>query len=351
MSACRGLVVDGAEIRFGARPGLCDVKLSVARGERLALLGPSGSGKTSLLRAIAGLHEVTEGAIVVDGRDVTRELPERRGTVYMHQSPSLFAHLTVIDNVGFPLEVRGTRRAHARDQAAALLDRVRLGALALRAPHTLSGGQRHRVALARALAANPAVLLLDEPFASLDPELRVDVRQAVLDLIGRDESAPAVVLVTHDVDEAAVAADRVAILLDGRLAQIASPEATLNAPASVAVARFLGLPNVLPGTRISDGIVTFALGRTASGGRVGPVTVVVRASGVRVDQAGRGVPARVVSVHYRVAGALLHLNVNGQMVVGVPTPGMSVARGDRVDVTVDLDGLHVIDDADEARVV
>ena len=174
----------------------------------MALLGPSGVGKTSLLRAIAGLGTLSSGTVLVDGRDVTAAPPDGRGIVYMHQSPSLFPHLSVLDNVAFPLEVRGVSRSEAaRPTAAELLARVQLRPAASRPPSTLSGGQRHRVALARALAADPAVLLLDEPFASLDPELRAEVREAVVDLLERGEG-PAVVLVTHDVDEAAGLADR-----------------------------------------------------------------------------------------------------------------------------------------------
>ena len=345
MSASRGLVVAGVHVPFGTRPGLHGVDLSVARGERVALLGPSGSGKTSLLRAVAGLQPLTSGAIRVDGTDVTQALPERRGTVYMHQTPSLFAHLSVVDNVGFPLEVRGTPRRQARERAAALLDRVQLGTFAHRAPVTLSGGQRHRVALARALAANPAVLLLDEPFAALDPELRAEIRETVLHLLGSDESAPAVVIVTHDVDEAAAMAHRVAILLDGRLPQVASPEDLLYAPASVSVARLLGLPNVLPGIRATDGTVSFALGHCEARGEAGPVAVVVRVNAVRLGPPGAGIPARVVSVQHRLAGTVVRVDVSGQPVTGVPASSLSLAVGDRVDVQLDAGAVHVIDEA------
>ncbi|MBS1817590.1 MAG: ABC transporter ATP-binding protein [Acidobacteria bacterium] len=345
MNTPRGLVVTGAHVSFGARPGLHGVDLSVARGERVALLGPSGCGKTSLLRAVAGLQPLTSGAIAVDGTEVTGVLPEQRGIVYMHQSPSLFDHLSVIDNVGFPLEVRGTPRRQARERAAALLDRVQLARLAHRASDTLSGGQRHRVALARALAANPAVLLLDEPFAALDPELRAEVRETVLDLLGTAEWAPAVVVVTHDVDEAAAMAHRVAILLDGRLAQVASPEHLLNAPVSVAVARLLGLPNVLTGIRAADGRVSFALDRCDARGAVGQVAVVVRVNAVRFGPPGAGTPARVVSVQHRLAGTIVRVDVAGEQVTGIPAPGLSLAAGDRVGVLVDPGAVHVLDEA------
>lgn len=342
MSTPQGLRVSGVHVLFGTRPGIRGVDLAVGRGERVALLGPSGSGKTSLLRAVAGLQPLAAGSVCVDEAEVTTLLPERRGIVYMHQTPSLFAHLSVLDNVGFPLEVRGTPRRQARARAAALLERVHLGALSDRASHTLSGGQRHRVALARALAADPAVLLLDEPFSALDPELRADVRKTVLDLLEGYEAAPAVVVVTHDVDEAAIVAHRVAVLLDGCLAQVSSPAELLNAPASVAVARFLGLPNVLRGMRAADGTVTCSLGRMVRPGASGPVAVVVRVNAVRLEPHSTGA-ARVVSVQHRVAGTLVHVDVGGEPVTGVPAPGLRMAAGDLVEVRVDLNAVHVLD--------
>lgn len=265
-------------VTFGRNVGLRDLSISLRHGEHLALLGPSGVGKTSLLRAIAGLSSVDGGRVVVEGRDVTAVAAERRGVVYLHQSPALFPHLSVLDNVGFPLEVRGVSRRESRERARALLDRVQLGACASRAPDTLSGGQRHRVALARALAAEPMVLLLDEPFAALDPELRADVRGAVFDLLrgpdtgtltgspvdganrSRASNSPAVIIVTHDIDEAVALTDRVIVLLDGAVAQDAAPAELLTRPRSLSVARFLGLPNYVPGVLEANGTFTSALG-------------------------------------------------------------------------------------------
>jgi putative spermidine/putrescine transport system ATP-binding protein len=339
-----GLDVSRAEVPFGGRPGLSAISLRVARGERVALLGPSGVGKTSLLRAIAGLSALSRGAVSVDGRDVSATPPERRGVVYMHQAPSLFPHATVLDNVAFPLEVRGIPRRQARAAARALLERVRLDGTASRLPATLSGGQRHRVALARALAADPAALLLDEPFAALDPELRAEVRGAVLDLLQRG-TGPAVILVTHDVNEAASLADRIAVLLDGIIAQDGPPAQVLGTPRSVAVARFLGLPNLIPGERDDRGRVSCALGAFGRPGRHGRVVVTARAGALVVRQRGAGgVPGSVVEIADRVDGTTVCVELRGQKVVAHPEPGALVRVGDVVDVAADEAALHVIDE-------
>jgi putative spermidine/putrescine transport system ATP-binding protein len=342
-----GLQLVDAQVPFGHKTGLEGVTLEVARGERVALLGPSGVGKTSLLRAIAGLGTLRSGTVLVDGRDVTAAPPDGRGIVYMHQSPSLFAHLSVLDNVAFPLEVRGVSRSEARSAAAELLARVQLRPAASRAPSTLSGGQRHRVALARALAADPAVLLLDEPFASLDPELRAEVREAVVDLLQRGEG-PAVVLVTHDVDEAAGLADRLVVLLHARIAQMGVPAEVLAAPRSVAVARFLGLPNLMRGIRDERAIVTCALGVFDRPGRPGPVVVTARSGSLRVRARQGGAPIGVVrGVLDRVGGTVVRIEVNGEQLLALPEPGTECSVGAMVEVVVDPISLHVIDQRDE----
>ena len=344
MTSGTGLAVAHAFVPFGDRPGLDDVNLSVAPGERVALLGPSGVGKTSLLRAMAGLAPLSSGAVFVGGRDVTTVPPEQRGVVYMHQSPSLFPHLTVLDNVAFPLDVRGVAKTDARARAMALLERVQLGFAARRAPTSLSGGQRHRVALARALAANPAVLLLDEPFAALDPALRADVREAVVDLL-QHGIGPAVLLVTHDVDEAAGLADRVIVLLHGRIAQIGTPAAILSSPHSVDVARFLGLPNLVPGTRSHDGVVACALGTFPLPGPPGRVSVIARSGSVVIRRAQGGKVTGIVrSVLDRVGGVAVVCELDGERILAVPEAGVRPAIGDTVDVVIDPSSLHVIAD-------
>jgi len=235
------LEVRSLSVAFGDEPGLADVSFAVGEGERFALVGASGSGKTSLLRAISGDGRVAAGSVRVDARDVTGAPPEARGVVLLAQTPLLFPHLSVFENVAFPLRVRQVGDAELRDRVESALVAVRLPDFGPRRPATLSGGQARRVALARAVVARPPVLLLDEPLSALDPALRDELRTTILAL--HADYRPALVMVTHDLDEAGQIGDRIGVLIDGTLAQIGPPETVFRRPATPAVARFLGLPN------------------------------------------------------------------------------------------------------------
>lgn len=294
------LAVERLAAPFGDQPGLDGIDFTVDPGRRLVIAGASGAGKTTLLRAIAGLGPVTGGRVLVRGRDVTARPAEARDVVYLHQTPLLFPHLSVLENVAFPLRVRRMPDAEVRARAAHALELVQLGGLGSRPPRALSGGQRHRVALARALVARPAVLLLDEPLASLDPTLRDEVRGAILQL--QAEYGAALVVVTHDLDEAALLADRIGVLLERRLAQLAPPGELFRQPASLAVARFLGIPNALPGRVHGDGTFECALGRIAPDGaalRPGPAVAVFRPEALAVADRG-AIRARIVEIRHRV---------------------------------------------------
>jgi len=230
---------------YGGAPVLRGVTFSVPHGQFAAVLGPSGSGKSTLLRVIAGLIHPTEGAVSFDDRVVSgpriHVAPERRRVGLVPQDAALFPHLDVLANVGFGLP-RAQRRG---DRARDLLDMVGLADFATRMPGELSGGQRHRVALARALAIDPDVVLLDEPFSALDASLRADVRAEVRQVLRSTETTA--VLVTHDQDEALSMADLVVVLNEGRLVQVGTPAAIYSAPTSRWVARFVGGAMVLPG--------------------------------------------------------------------------------------------------------
>jgi ABC-type sugar transport system ATPase subunit len=241
-----GLTLDGVSAAYGGTPVLRGIELTVARGELLVVLGPSGAGKSTVLRVVAGLEPVTAGRVHIAGRDVTTERPGRRNVSMVFQSYALFPHLSVADNIAFGLEVRDTPRSVARERARAAAESVGCAALLGRRPGQLSGGERQRVALARALVREPDVFLLDEPLSNLDLALRTEMRTELRAL--HDRLGATMVHVTHDQTEALVLADRIAVLRDGRIEQVGTPDEIWRTPASVFVARFVGSPamNLLP---------------------------------------------------------------------------------------------------------
>lgn len=243
----RDVVLDKVGFRHpkAASPAVDGVDLTLTGGSLTTLVGPSGCGKSSLLALIAGLASPSSGTIAIDGQSVLRLPPEARGAVLMEQEPLLFPHMTVAGNVGFGLRMRGVAAADLERRVAAMLALVRLAGFGGRRPHELSGGQAQRVALARALVTEPAVLLLDEPFAALDPELREEMRDLVLTLQRR--TGTTMLLVTHDRTEAVALGDRMAVMLAGRVVQTGRPAEVFDQPCSSAVAQFLGFSNVLTG--------------------------------------------------------------------------------------------------------
>jgi sulfate transport system ATP-binding protein len=240
--------------RFGSFAALDGVSLTVGSGELVALLGPSGSGKTSLLRIIAGLDVPDSGQVKVHGEDATRLQPKERGVGFVFQHYALFRQMSVFENVAFGLRVRPKRtrpnEAEIRERVGSLLRLVQLDWLADRRPAELSGGQRQRVALARALAVEPKVLLLDEPFGSLDARVRHELRRWLRRL--HDEIRLTSVFVTHDQDEALEVADRVVVLNRGRIEQIGTPDEIVDHPATAFVMDFVGTVNIFHG-RVQDG--------------------------------------------------------------------------------------------------
>jgi len=249
---------------FGDHTVLADVNLTVKPGELLALLGPSGSGKTTLLRLIAGLDAPDWGNITIGAEDATRRHPGERGVGFVFQHYALFRHMTVFENIAFPLRIRKTAKPVVKAKVEELLRLIQLETLASRFPAQLSGGQRQRVALARALASQPRVLLLDEPFGALDAVVRRDLRRWLRQL--HDEMHITTIFVTHDQEEAFDLADRVVIMKDGKIGQEGAPLDIYQQPATPFIHEFLGESNRLAAV-VRDGVVRaragFELGQAA----------------------------------------------------------------------------------------
>jgi iron(III) transport system ATP-binding protein len=295
----RQLATSGLHKAFGTHPVLRGVDLDVPAGAFTAILGPSGSGKTTLLRLLAGFERADAGTIaigdrVVDGPGASYVPPERRRIGYVPQEGALFPHLTVAANVGFGVPAKQRRTARTGE----LLEAVGLTGMGKRYPHQLSGGQQQRVALARALAISPEVVLLDEPFASLDAHMRASVRADVQSIC--QEAGTTAILVTHDQDEALSMADWVAVLRDGRIVQYAAPQDLYTRPADPALARFVGDANLIEGQvdAASPAVVDTVLGRLAleraSGAAMagpGLVTVLIRPEQLVVEPRSDGTAA------------------------------------------------------------
>lgn len=290
VEAPAALALESVTHRYGRRVAVSELSLALEPGEIVCLVGPSGCGKSTLLRLAAGLEPLQTGAVRVAGRMVARagggEPPERRGIGLVFQDYALFPHLNVLDNVRFGL--RGLDRRAQADRARAVLALVGMAERAEAFPHMLSGGQQQRVALARALAPRPAVLLLDEPFSGLDATLRQQVRAETLAILKRERVAT--LLVTHDPEEAMFLGDRLAVMQEGRLAQVAPPVEIYTRPASAFVARFFGEVNRLTGVLRGGGVAT-PFGTLVGANRFEgcclkdgtPVEVLVRPEGVRLD--------------------------------------------------------------------
>ena len=235
--------------KFGQFAALDQVSLKIPTGELVALLGPSGSGKTTLLRIIAGLEFADSGTVLFDGEDTTHRTARDRRVGFVFQHYALFRHMTVFENIAFGLKVRprGVRPSKEKIQAKVheLLKLIQLKNLANRYPSQLSGGQRQRVALARALAVEPSVLLLDEPFGSLDAKVRLELRRWLRQL--HDEVHITSVFVTHDQDEALEVADRIAVMNEGRIEQVGTPDEVYHRPLTPFVYNFLGNVNLFHG--------------------------------------------------------------------------------------------------------
>ena len=335
----------------GGKQVLHELDLDVRDGELLVLLGQSGSGKTTVLRCIAGLEEPSAGDVVIGERVVTHDSPAARDVAMVFQTPALYPHLSVRENIAFPLELRGVDEAQIAGRVTEAAARLGLESVLDRLPAQLSEGERQRAALGRAIVRGPQAFLFDEPLSRLDAQLRIELRGELLAL--HRALGATMIYVTHDQTEAMTMGQRIAVLHEGRVRQVGTPEEIYQRPADVHVARFVGTPgmNVLQGRGSGTGDARVI--------EAGSLTIPVELStyegelqvGIRPEYVGlcavdKGAGnADVLVVEPLGSETLVHLNVGGQPLVA-RLPGFADVRvGERVGVKVDRRRLYLFDDA------
>jgi mannopine transport system ATP-binding protein len=344
----------GVSKRYGAVGAVQDVSIEVRAGEFLSLLGPSGSGKTTLLMMIAGFEGATEGSIRVGDRDLTYVPPNERGVGMVFQKYALFPHMTVAQNIAFPLKMRKLAKAEIAERVRRALSLVRLDDYGDRMPSQLSGGQQQRIAVARAIVFEPPVLLMDEPLGALDKKLREQLQIEIKTL--QQRLGVTVVYVTHDQEEALTMSDRVAVINNGRLQQIGTPVDLYDSPGSVFVADFIGKMNFVDGEWISSGgdagmvrvgdlgslpaLAPRSNSAVATARR--PVRAAIRPERLQLFKRGDGaehsLKGTIESVIFVGSHRTLLVQVGDKLLqVQIPAAGGAghLAQGDAVDVTCD----------------
>jgi alpha-glucoside transport system ATP-binding protein len=343
---------------FGALDVVHGIDLAIDKGEFVVFVGPSGCGKSTLLRLIAGLEDVSDGEIWIDGRDVTDDDPSRRGIAMVFQSYALYPHMSVKDNLGFGLKLARTPVEERETRIARAARMLQIEPLLARLPRALSGGQRQRVAIGRAITRDPRLFLFDEPLSNLDAALRVATRVEIARL---KESLPGttMIYVTHDQTEAMTLADRIVVMRAGRIEQIGSPMELYERPANLFVAGFIGSPamNILPGSAgetpgtvvLADGTVTLTLRDTGPAGT--SVSLGVRPEDLALAN-GRTplVRGNVIVVERLGEVTLAHVQSGTDSTVIVKLPGeMAPKRGDLLELAAKVEKLHVFGAGEQAR--
>jgi multiple sugar transport system ATP-binding protein len=350
MSGTGSVRLSGVVKRHGATTVLHGIDLAIEPGEFFVLLGPSGSGKTTTLRILAGLESVSAGHVTMDGVDVTTQEPGQRDVAMVFQSYALYPHMTVAQNIGFPLKMVDTPAAEIARAVAAAAAKVGIGHLLQRTPGQLSGGQQQRCALARAIVRQPRLFLLDEPLSNLDAKLRLETR---LELHALQRALGATtVYVTHDQEEAMTLADRIAVFMEGRIVQVGTPREVFARPRTIAVAGFIGTPpmNLLPGlwdaSAVSIAGATLPVASTTPsprdvmlGVRPGDLCIVARGLAARVERVEDLGDSSIVS--FAAAGKLLKLKSDRPP---------DVQEGDEVCIGFAPDAVHLFDPQSGARI-
>ena len=322
--------------RFDDVIAVNDLNLEITPGELVAFLGPSGCGKTTTLRMIAGLLEPTEGDVLFDEKSVLAIPTEKRGAVMVFQKHLLFPTMNVAKNIGFGLKMAGVSRSEINKRVSEMLALVRLPGFEKRQPHELSGGQQQRIALARALIVKPEVLLLDEPLANLDANLRLEMRQLIHDI--QRELDITTIFVTHDQEEAVMLADRIALMFEGELQQFDTPQAFYERPKTAEVAHFFRNDNLLPGIRHNNTIETEAGKLEIDPKHVneanGQVKLTVRPEEIRLlpDEETNRIQAKVLTQVYMGTYSQVQLDVAGNTWLAHAPADLIVSIGDMIPV-------------------
>ncbi len=355
------ITFDGVTKIYAGKPAVDSFSLHIDDGEFMVLVGPSGCGKTTALRMLAGLEEITSGALSIGDQVVNNVLPKDRDVAMVFQNYALYPHMSVAQNMGFALKIRGESKAMIAEKVRAAAEILRLSDYLDRRPRALSGGQRQRVAMGRAIVRSPQAFLMDEPLSNLDAKLRVEMRLEIARI--QRLLGVATLYVTHDQVEAMTMGDRVAVMRDGHLQQVATPQELYDRPANDFVAGFIGSPpmNLLT-TRVSHGadVTLDILGQTISVPTryaaafslpaSGEVTFGIRPEDIVI--APEGLRARVERCEALGAETLLHLSVNGpgasQHLVAKTGPRTSIVAGDDLSVTFALEHAHFFDVASGA---
>ncbi|ACV49483.1 ABC transporter ATP-binding protein [Halomicrobium mukohataei] len=336
--------LDGVGKTYGDEVAVEGLDLTVADGEILGVVGPSGCGKTTTLRTIAGFETPTAGRVRFADEDVTHVPPERRNVGLVFQSYALFDNMSVLANVAFGPKMQGVEKTERRDRAMELLELLDIAELADRAPETLSGGQQQRVGLARALAIEPNILLLDEPMTGLDAKLKDRLRREIGSLL--DELGVTALYVTHDQEEAMAMCDRIAVLNDGRLEQVGTPREIYESPANEFVAGFVGSANLLD-AQLDDGTVDLGFTRlhAVTDDTSGNATVVVRPDDIAVGSGSIPVTIREYQYLGETTSAVGELPDGQQLRLRLNGTAEETTVGTTVSVAIDPDGVAVVDTA------
>lgn len=325
---------------FGDTKVLDQVSFEVAQGEMISLVGPSGSGKTTILRLIAGLIEDLEGAILIDNEDTKFMTKRERGTVIVYQDYALFPHMTVEENISYGLKVRKISKSVRKKKAMELIAMLHMDGYENRYPKELSGGQKQRVAIARALAIEPKVLLLDEPFSSLDANLRDSMKNLIKEL--QRKLNITTIMVTHDLEEALTVSDRIAVLLEGEVKQLDSPQGIYERPANKMIAKFIGKSATIEGL-LDKGILNTPFGQLKTNSDyIGPVDIMFRQEAARIKPSDKkGLNGKIVDNIYTGKSMIYKIQTDSSIldVEGYISSNWQI--GDLVSVDVELDKLMV----------